>query len=100
MTASALRQRLSRAIETFGDHCTVGSETRKALVSRLSAADVSAYLTDAEASTRPVFAALAAHDDPTAVDDAVIWASGTYTVVKTVESRYRGQVVARILIWR
>ncbi len=94
------QRRAKAVIERFGDPFTVGASERKGVFAPLSRERALDLFTEAQWTALPLPAWLVAtpHDDPTAVNDPLTWNGATLTVRKAVESRAKGQTVARLLV--
>lgn len=98
---SAIPRRFKSVIERLGDTYSVGSSSRKAIVSVLPLARALDFISQSEIDlgTKPLRLAYVPHDDVTAENDLVSWDGLSFTVKKVVSARARGEVVAKLQIW-
>jgi hypothetical protein len=98
---SAVPRRFKSVIERIGDSYTVGANTRKAIVSVLPDERAHDFLTQAEIdlATKPLRLAYVPHDDGTVATDTATWDGISFSVKKVVKARFRGETVAKMLVW-
>jgi hypothetical protein len=97
---SAIQTRAKNAIEGVAESFTVSGNTRQGWIRICSYSRALLYATPAEVDTyaRPLRLLLIPHDDPTTVGDTVLWNSLSLGVKKAAEVRFRGEVIAKVLL--
>jgi hypothetical protein len=97
---SPVQRRFKTAIELMGDAFTSGAATRRAIFAFISSGQALSYLSPSELDlcTRPLRLAYVPYDDPAGVSDSVVWNGRTFVVKKAVGARWRGELVARLLL--
>ncbi len=95
-----LAKRFRGVIRRLGDAFTSTAGAGLGVFATLSPAEAGRYLSDADPASvgRPIRLAYVPHDDATATGQSVTWQGQTLNVANTVDLRYRGATVLRVLV--
>lgn len=99
MTAAARRFR--SMVDRLGETFSVGVTIHTGVFSNVNVGTAKSYMSAGEVDGAhvPLYVCLVRDDDTTTVDDSVSWNGLTLVVERVLESRFGGEVAAKMLVF-
>lgn len=98
---TVLQGRFTGIVDRLGETFVISGGSHKGVFGILSPAVAARYVSGSviDAAARPIRSVYVAHDDTAAVGNSAVWEGGTYTVQKVIPIRFRGETVAKLLVF-